>query len=143
VNHDGLVILRNGIKCLLDDVTAESIHGEVQGITSNGFSNLDDLFRSSVFEATLNQKVSESVDHQWIGLSNDGFNNVKLLLGSTDLELLLQEDGGLLVIVANDLINNVLPVAVDCAVKEAAIVEWLSGWQIGLSFSSNSLDNFQ
>jgi hypothetical protein len=33
MNHDSLVVFRDGIKCLLDDVTAESIHGEVQSVT--------------------------------------------------------------------------------------------------------------
>lgn len=93
-----------------------------------------------MLEATLNQEVSEAIDHQWIGLSDDRLNNVILLLGCTNLELLLQEDGGLLIIVANDLVDNVLPVAIDGAVKKTAIVERLSGWQIGLAFGSNSLD---
>jgi hypothetical protein len=44
-----------------------------------------------------------------------------------------------LIIVANDLVNDVLPVAVDCAVKETAVVERLGGWQISLALSSNSL----
>ena len=140
MNHDSLVVFRNRIKCLLNDMATESIHGEVQSVASNGFSNLDDLFRSSMLEATLNQEVSEAIDHQWIGLSDDRLNNVILLLGCTNLELLLQEDGGLLIIVANDLVDNVLPVAIDGAVKKTAIVERLSGWQIGLAFGSNSLD---
>ena len=93
-----------------------------------------------MLEATLDQEVSEAVDHQWIGLSNDCLNDVILLVRSTHLELLLQEYRSLLIIVTNDLVNNVLPVAVDCAVKKTAIVEWLSGRQIGLTFSSNSLD---
>jgi hypothetical protein len=141
MNHDSLVILRNGIECLLNDVATESIHREIQGVASNGFSNLYDLFRSSVLKATLNQEVSKAVDHQWIGLRNDCLNNVVLLLGCTDLKLLLQENGSLLIIIAHDLVDNVLPVAVDCSVKEATIVERLSGWQIGLTFSSNGLDN--
>jgi hypothetical protein len=43
-------------------MTAKGIHGEVQGIASNGLSNLDDLFRSTMFEATLDQEIAEAVD---------------------------------------------------------------------------------
>jgi hypothetical protein len=43
----------------------------------------------------------------------------------------------LLIIVANNLVNNVLPVAIDSTIKKAAVVEWLSGWQISLALSSN------
>jgi hypothetical protein len=45
----------------------------------------------------------------------------------------------LLIIAANNLVNDVLPVAVDGAVKKAAIVEGLSSWQKSLAFGSNSL----
>jgi hypothetical protein len=139
MNHDSLVVFGNRVKCLLDDVAAESIHGEVQGVASDSLSNLDDLFRSAMLKAALNQEVSESVDHQWICLSDDGFNNVILLLSGADLELLLKEDRCLLIIVANNLVNNVLPVAVDSAIKKAAVVERFGGWQVGLALSGNRL----
>jgi hypothetical protein len=45
-----------------------------------------------------------------------------------------------LIIIANNLVNNVLPVAVDGAVKKTAIVEGFSGWKISLAFGGNSLD---
>jgi hypothetical protein len=35
MNHDGLIVLWNRVKCLLNDVTSESVHGEVQGVTTN------------------------------------------------------------------------------------------------------------
>jgi hypothetical protein len=68
MDHDCLVIFRNRIKRLLNDMAAESIHREVQSVASNGLSNLDDLFRSSVLEAALNQEVTKAIDHQWISL---------------------------------------------------------------------------
>ena len=43
----------------------------------------------------------------------------------SNLELLLQENRCLLVVVADDLVNDVLPVAVDIAIKQAAVVERL------------------
>jgi hypothetical protein len=92
MNHDGLVVLWNRVESLLNDMASKSIHGKVQSITSNGISNLDDLFRSSMLEAALNQEVSKSIDHQWISLSDDGLNDIILLLGRTNLELLLKED---------------------------------------------------
>ena len=139
MNHDSLVVFRDGIECFLDDVTAESIHGEVQSVTPNGFSNLDNLLRNSVFKAALNQEVAKAIDHQWIGLSSNCLNDVILLLSRTNLELLLQEYGSLLIIVAHNLINNILPVAVDGAVKKTTIIKGLGGWQVSLAFSSNSL----
>ena len=139
MNHDSLVVLRNGIKSLLNNVASESIHREVQRVTSDRLSNLDDLLWSSVLEATLDQEVAEAVDHQGVGLSDNRLNDVILLLSCPNLELLLQEDGSLLIIVADDLVDNILPVAVDSAVKETAVVEWLSGWQISLTLNGNSL----
>jgi hypothetical protein len=139
MNHDRLVIFRNRIKSLLDNVATKSIHGEIQGIASNRFSNLDDLLWSTMLEATLNQEVSKSINHQWVSLSNDGFNDIILLLSSTNLQLLLEEDGSLLVIIADNLINNVLPIAVDSAIKKTTVVEGFSGRKIGLTFCGNSL----
>ena len=63
MNHDGLIILWNRVKCLLNDVAAERIHGEVQGIASDGLSNLYNLFRSTMLKAALDQKVTEAINH--------------------------------------------------------------------------------
>ena len=93
-----------------------------------------------MLEAPLDQKVSKSIDHERIGLSDNGFDDVELLLRSSHLELLLEKDRCLLVVVADDLINDILPVAIDAAVKQAAVVQGLSSWQIGLSLGSDGLD---
>jgi hypothetical protein len=139
MNHDGLIVFRNRVKSLLDDMAAESIHRQVQSVASNGLSNLDDLFRSAMLKAALNQEVSKAVDHQWICLSDDSLNNVILLLSGANLELLLEEDGSLLIIIADNLVNNVLPVAIDSAIKKTAVVERFSGWQISLTLWGSSL----
>lgn len=89
MDHNGFIILRDRVKSLLDDMTAKGIHGEVQCITADGICNLDYLLRSSMFEATLNQKVTKSIDHERIGLGNNGLDNVILLFCSTNLEFLL------------------------------------------------------
>lgn len=115
-------------------MAAKRIHRQAEGVSTNGLSNLDDLLGSSVLEATLNQKVSEAVDHQRMGLKDNGIHNLILLVGRTDLKLLLEKDGGLLIVVANNLVNNVLPVAVDIAIEQAAVVQGLCRGQIGGTF---------
>lgn len=68
-----------------------------------------------------------------ISLSDDGLNNLELLLGGADLELLLQEYRGLLVVVAYNLVDDVLPVTVDIAIEESAIVQGLGGRKVCLA----------
>ena len=135
-DHVSLVALWNGVKSLLDDVAAESVHTEGYDVAMYGFCDSDDLVRCAVLEATLNEEVAEAVDHQRVCLVDDGLNNLKLLLSCAHLELLLQEDGRLLIIVAHNLVNNILPVAGDGLVKETAIVHRLKRCDIGLTIAS-------
>ncbi len=125
MHHDGLVFFRDRIERLLNDVATESVHAEVESVAADGVCNRDDLLGRAVLEASLNEKVAEAVDHQWIGLSNDGLDNLELLLSGADLELLLQKYRGLLVVVANDLVDNVFPVAAHVTIEKLAIVDWL------------------
>ena len=53
VNHDCLIILGNGVKCFLNNVTTESVHGEIQRVTADCFGDLDNLLRCAMFEAAL------------------------------------------------------------------------------------------
>lgn len=122
MNHDCLVVLGYRVECLLNNMAAKGIHRQVQSVSSNSFSNLDDLLGSAVLKASLNKEVSKAVDHERISLSNNGVDNLVLLLRGSHLELLLEEDGSLLVVVADDLVNDVLPVAVDVAVQETPVV---------------------
>lgn len=92
-----------------------------------------------MLEAALDQEVSEAIDHERVSLSNNGLDNLVFLLRSSDLEFLLEENGGLLVVVADNLVNNVLPIAIDVTVEETTIIEGLGGGQICLSFGSNCL----
>ena len=63
MDHDSLVILRNDIERLLNDVAAESIHAQAQGIATDRIGNRDNLFRCAMLEAALDQEVAESIDH--------------------------------------------------------------------------------
>lgn len=117
MDHNRLIVLGNRVKGFLNDVAAECIHGEIQCVASNSFSNLDNLLWSTMFEATLDKEVAKAVNHQRVGLSDNGLDNIILLLSSPNLELLLKKDGCLLIIIANNLIDNILPVAVDGTVK--------------------------
>jgi hypothetical protein len=125
MNHNSLVVLRDAVERFLNHMTAESIHGQIQGIATNRLCNFDYLFRGAIFETPLNEEVAKAIDHQWISLGNNGLYNVILLLRSTDLQLLLEEYGCLLIVVAHNFIHDILPVAVNCTVKEATIVQWL------------------
>lgn len=117
VDHDSLVLLWHAVEGLLDDMAAEGVHAEVESVAADCLSDGDDLFRGAVLEAALHEKVAEAVDHERVGLVDDGLHNLELLVLCADLELLLEEDRRLLVIVADDLIDNVLPVAAHVAVQ--------------------------
>src|SRR5690606_493482 len=89
----------------------------------------------------LHQKVAKAIDHQRIGLGNNGLYDVVLLLRRPDLEFLLQEYGCLLIIIADDLVDDVLPVASDITVEQAAVVERLCRRRhVGLTVDSQSLE---
>ncbi len=110
-NHVSFMGFRNRIKRLLDNMTTESIHAEGNNIALNTIGDRNDLIRCAVLEAALHQEVAEAVDHEWIRLVDNCINDLKLLFYSANLELLLEKDRSLLIIAANNLIDNVLPVA--------------------------------
>ncbi len=139
VNHDGLVIFRHRIEGLLDNMAAEGVHREAERVAPDCFCDLDDLLWRPMLKAALDQKVAEAIDHQGVGLGDDGFDDLVLLLWGTNLELLLEENRGLLVVVTDDLVDNVLPIAVDVAVQQATVVERLSGGKICLAFGRTGL----
>ena len=130
MDHNCFVVLWHRVKSLLHNVTAERVHREIQGVSSNSLGNLDDLLWCAMFKAALNEKVAKPVHHQGVGLGHDCFDNLVLLLGCADFELLLKENRCLLIIIANDLVHNVLPVTIDIAIQESSIVQWLSRRQI-------------
>lgn len=142
VDHDRLVVLWHRVESLLDNMAAKWIHRQIQRVATDCLGDLDDLLGGAMLEAALNEEVAEPVDHERICLGNNGLDNFVLLLRCADLELLLEEDGSLLIVVADNLIDNVLPVAVDVSVQETAVVQWLSGRQVCLTLGGNSLGKF-
>jgi hypothetical protein len=116
-HHCCLKILWDAVKCLLDDMATECIHAQCNSVTSDGVGNSLDLFRGAVLKASLDEKVSKSVNHKLISLSNDSIHDGMLLIGCTDLKLLLQKNGCLLIVIANNLIDDILPVAVHTSFK--------------------------
>ena len=122
MDHDGFVLFGGTVKGLLDNMTAKSIHAEVKGVAANGPRDCNDLVWITMFKAALDEKVAEAVDHERIGLIKDGLDDFVLLLIGSDFQLLLQEDGGLLIIVADDFIDNVLPVAAHGAFQQTTVV---------------------
>jgi hypothetical protein len=124
-DHLSLVVLWNRIECLLNNVTTESIHAERENIAVNGVGDRNDLIRCAVLEAALDQEVAEAVDHQRVSLIDDGLDDFVLLLCSANLELLLKKDRSLLIIAANDLIDDVFPITRNRLVQETTIVHGL------------------
>lgn len=138
MHHDRLVILWNTIKSLLNDVASKRIHTQAQCVASDRIRDGDNLVRCSMLEATLNKEVAKAVYHQGVCLANNSLDDVKLLLRCAHFELLLQENGCLLIIVANNFVHNVFPVAGDILVEEASIIEWFKGRNVGLHRASTS-----
>lgn len=127
MNHDSLVVLRDRVKCLLNNMAAKGVHGEAESVSADSLCDLDNLLGGAVLEATLDQKVAKAVDHQRECLLSNGLDNVEALLGSTHLELLLKKNGRLLVVAGDDLVNNVALITVDITVEQATVVQRLSG----------------
>lgn len=139
VYHDGLVLFWDAVEGLLDDMAAEGIHREVQGIAANGVRDSDDLIRRAMLKAALNEEVAEAVDHQRVGLVDDGLYDLELLFLSADLELLLEKDRGLLVIVAYNLVDDIAPVAAHVAIEKAAVIERFGGGHVRWNGSTRRL----
>jgi hypothetical protein len=62
MNHNGFIIFGYRVKCLLDNMTAKGIHGKAECVTTNGFSNLNDLLGSAMLEATLDEEIPEAIN---------------------------------------------------------------------------------
>lgn len=132
VHHDGFVLLRNTVECLLNNVATEWVHAEAEGIATDRICDGNDLFRSAMFEAALDQEISKTVDHQRISLVDDSLNDLILLLSSANLQFLLKENGRLLVIVADNLVNDILPVTCNALIKQPTVVQRLESRNVSL-----------
>ena len=139
MHHHSLVFLRNAVESLLDHMATERVHTEVQRVAFDCIGDCNDLLRSPMLETTLNEKVAKAIDHQRIGLVHYSLNNIVFLLGSADLEFLLKEKRGLLVIVTDNLVHYILPVAGNILVQKSAVVEWFKWWNMCLHSSRANL----
>lgn len=137
MNHDGLVLLGHAVESLLNNVASEGVHAEVQGVATNSLGDTNNLLGRTMLEAALDEEVAETVDHERVGLLDDGVDDFELLLWSADLELLLEEDGSLLVIAADNLVDYVTPITTHVTVEEATIVERLHSAHVVLTLLSN------
>lgn len=126
MNHDSLVLFWNTIECLLYNMATEGIHAQHQSVATDGLSYLDDLLLGAMLEASLDQEVSESIHHECNGLLDNSINYFELLICSANFELLLKKYRSLLVVVGDDFVDDVLPVATHVTVKQFSIVHRLS-----------------
>lgn len=116
IDHDSFMLFGNTVKGLLNNMTSKGVHAQVEGVASYRISDCDNLVGSTMLKTPLNEEVAESIYHERIGLADNGLDDVVLLLSRPNLELLLEKDGRLLVVVANDFVHNVFPVARDILV---------------------------
>lgn len=124
-HHVCLVIFGHRIERFLDHMAAKRIHTQRENMTVDRMGNRHDLFGRAVFEATLNEEIAEAIHHEWVCLADNGLNNVEFLRRRSDLELLLQENRCLLIVVAHDLVDNVLPVTRNRLVQKTTIIHRL------------------
>ena len=140
MDHDSFVVFGYGVEGFLDDMAAKCIHAEAQCITTDGIGNGNHLLWCSMLEATLYEEVAKTIDHQRVSLGDNSLDDLILLLDRANFELLLQEDGSLLVVVADDLVDDVFPVTCDTSVKQATVVQWFHWRYIGLSWRCRRLE---
>ena len=76
-----------------------------------------------MLKATLNKEVAKPVDHKRVSLSNDRLHDFELLLSCADFELLLEENGSLLVVISDNLVDDQLPVAAHVTVQKATVID--------------------
>lgn len=116
IDHDSFMLFGNTVKGLLNNMASKGVHAQVEGVASYCIGDCDNLVGSTMLKTPLNEKVAESINHERIGLADNGLDDVVLLLSRPNLELLLEKDGRLLVVVANDFVHNVFPIARDILV---------------------------
>lgn len=63
VYHSRLVLFRDAVEGLLDDVAAECIHAQSKGIAADGLSDGDNLIVRAMLKAALYEEVAEAIDH--------------------------------------------------------------------------------
>lgn len=123
VDHDRFVLLGDTVEGLLDNMAPEWVHAQIECVASDRVGDCDNLLGSTMLEATLDEKIAESVHHELVGLAHNSFNDVVSLIGCSYLQLLLEKNGRLLVVIADDLVHYVFPVTRDILIEKTSIVE--------------------
>lgn len=90
-------------------MTTKHIRRQSDDIPEKGLDNTPDLVLCAVLETALDEKVAKPVDHEGMALTDDGVDDLVFLDGCSELEFLLEEEGGLLVALTHNLFNDVLP----------------------------------
>lgn len=126
VDHEALLLLRGVVKGLLNDVTAKSIHTELDGMTADALGNVEDVRRRTVLHTALDEEVAKAVEHQVLALTDDDLDDGLLLFSTTGLDLLLEEQRCLLVVATDDFVHDHFPIGGNVFVEEATVVERLS-----------------
>lgn len=139
MHHGGLMLLWNTVKRLLDDVASERVHAQAQCAAFDCIGNGDNLLSRSMLEAALNEEIPKPIHHERIGLAGNRFDDLVFLFRCANLELLLQENGCLLVVTADNFVHNIFPITRNILVKKASVVERLEWRDIRLNENSSSL----
>ena len=64
MHHGGLVLLGDVVESFLNDMATKGVHAEGERVATNSLCDANDLLRSSVLKAALDQKVAKAVNHQ-------------------------------------------------------------------------------
>lgn len=127
VYHHCFVFLWYAVEGFLDNMATEWIHAQGESVAPDCVGNGHDLLGGTMFKAALDEEISESVYHERVRLISNRLDDVEFLFSCADFEFLLEEDGCLLVVTADDLFNYVFPITRDIFVEETPVVQWLEG----------------
>lgn len=125
-DHLVLEALWNTIKSLLDDMATESISAEANSVVLDVGSEAHDLIVIGALEDALDEEVAEAIAHQLETTTDDAVNDRVLESWFRVLDLLLEEDGGLLIVAGDDFVDNQIPVSGDTRFKKLTPVDLLS-----------------
>lgn len=123
VDHNSFVLLRDTVQGLLNYMTPKRIHAQIKRAASDRIGDRDNLLGSAMLETALDEKIPEAVDHERIGLADNSLNDVESMLDCSYLQLLLEKNGRLLIVIADNLVHYVFPVTRDVLIKKTSIIE--------------------
>lgn len=122
VDHQCFVFLWHAVEGFLDNMATKWIHAQGESVAPDGVGNGHDLLGGAMFKAALDEEITEPIYHERIRLASNRLDYIVFLFSCADFELLLEENGCLLVITADDLVNDVFPITRDVLVEETPVV---------------------